>query len=224
MGMKCEVASCDNEATVHLTEIRDGKKHEMHLCERCAQEKGLPGKSHFSISDLLAGIASQAQAATQQSRTRKGKESACPVCSTTISQFQSSGRFGCPECYTTFRDDVQGLVEKIHDSSQHVGKVPKRVSSEISLQKDIRQLQVELKRAVRREDYEKAAAIRDDIRKMEEKLKASGGEGVPAETDEEAPPAPPSPPAPEKGHGHGKKKPHSEGGEKGDKGEKKSEK
>jgi len=219
MGMKCEVASCENEATVHLTEIRDGKKHEMHLCERCAAEKGLPGKSHFSISDLLAGIASQAQTATQQPRSRKGKESSCPVCTTTISQFQSSGRFGCPECYTTFREDVQGLVEKIHDSSQHIGKVPKRVSSEISLQKDIRQLQVELKRSIKREDYEKAAAIRDQIRQMEEKLKASGGgEGAASAADEDEPQSPPPPP-PEKGHGQGKKKPHSEGG-----GEKKTEK
>jgi protein arginine kinase activator len=204
MGMKCEVASCENEATVHLTEIRDGKKHEMHLCERCAQDKGLPGKAHFSISDLLAGIASQAQSTTQKT-TKRGKEAACPTCSTTLSQFQSSGRFGCPECYTTFRDDVQGLVEKIHDSSQHIGKVPHRVSAEISLQKDIRQLQVELKRAIRREDYEKAAGIRDQIRQMEEKIKESpGGEGS----------TPPTPEVPKPKEG-GKKKPHSsEGGEK----------
>ena len=204
MGMKCEVQSCENEATVHLTEIREGKKHEMHLCERCAAEKGLPGKSHFSISDLLAGIASQAQTATV--KAKRGKETACPVCTTTLTQFQSSGRFGCPECYTTFKEDVQGLVEKIHDSSQHIGKVPTRVSSEISLQKDIRQLQVELKRAVRREDYEKAAAIRDQIRQMEEKLNLQNQQA--AESKESQPRTPP--PAPP--GGHGKKKSHGEGG------------
>ena len=169
MGMKCEVETCENEATVHLTEIREGKKHEMHLCERCASEKGLPGKSHFSISDLLHGIASQAQAQSQKSK--RSRETACPNCGATLSQFQSSGRFGCPECYVTFKDDVQGLVEKIHDSSQHVGKVPRRVSSEISLQKDIRQLQLDLKKAVKREDYEKAAAIRDQINQLEEQIK-----------------------------------------------------
>jgi len=206
MGMKCEVQSCDNEATVHLTEIRDGKKHEMHLCERCAAEKGLPGKSHFSISDLLAGIASQAQ--SQAQRSKRGKEAACPVCTTTLSQFQSSGRFGCPDCYTTFKEDVQGLVEKIHDSSQHVGKVPHRVPSEVSLQKDIRQLQVELKRAVRREDYEKAAAIRDQIKHMEEKLKSESPDAPPESK-------PSKPAAPSAGHSHpGKKKEKPEGGEK----------
>lgn len=206
MGMKCEVQNCENEATVHLTEIRDGKKHEMHLCERCAAEKGLPGKTHFSISDLLAGIASQAQ---QTQRGKRGKEAACPGCTTTLSQFQASGRFGCPDCYTTFKDDVQGLVEKIHDASQHVGKVPQRVSSEVSLQKDIRQLQVELKRAVRREDYEKAAGLRDQIKQAEERLKTE----LPAATAKEPTlPPPPAikPPAPP----HSKKKEKPEGGEK----------
>jgi protein arginine kinase activator len=214
MGMKCDVESCENEATVHLTEIREGKKHEMHLCERCAAEKGLPGKSHFSISDLLAGIASQTQ--TQQQKAKRGKEVGCPVCGTTLSQFQSSGRFGCPECYTTFRDDVQGLVEKIHDASQHIGKVPHRVSSEISLQKDVRQLQLELKRAIRREDYEKAAQLRDEIKTMEDKIKTDEGEAGSATAYQPQIP-PPAPVTPEKpksppssqgghGHGHGKKK------------------
>jgi protein arginine kinase activator len=206
--MKCDVESCQNEATVHLTEIKDGVKHEMHLCERCAAEKGLPGKQHFSFSDLLAGIASQA--ASQAQKTRRGKEVACPVCATTLSQFQASGRFGCAECYATFKDEVQGLVEKIHDSSQHIGKVPKRLSVEISLQKDIRQLQLELKRAVRREDYEKAAALRDQIHQIEEKLKVEAPEKAegPAPAASPAGESAPAPaPAP-------KKKPPAEGGKK----------
>jgi protein arginine kinase activator len=202
MGMKCESESCENEATVHLTEIREGKKIEMHLCEKCAAAKGLPGKAHFSISELLAGIASQSQQ-TQAKSAKKGKEAACPNCSTTLSQFQASGRFGCPECYTTFRDDVQGLVEKIHDAAQHTGKVPRRVSAEISLQKDIRQLQLELKRAVRREDYEKAGALRDQIRILEEKVSGSASAEKPA-----APEPPAKPPA----SGSSRKK--ADGGEK----------
>jgi len=228
MGMKCDVQSCENEATVHLTEIREGKKHEMHLCERCAAEKGLPGKSHFSISELLAGMATQAKAESQKQR-RGGRETACPTCTTTLTQFQSSGRFGCPDCYTTFKEEVQGLVEKIHDSSQHVGKVPRRVSAEISLQKDIRQLQVDLKRAVRREDYEKAAAIRDQIRQAEEALKAkealAGATSTPPPLAIRPAPLDPAGPGGPGGIGPGaapghathhapKKKPHNEGGEK----------
>jgi protein arginine kinase activator len=220
MGMKCEVENCENEATVHLTEIRDGKKHEMHLCERCASEKGLPGKSHFSISELLAGIASQTQSTPQKSR--KSKEAACPTCSTTIPQFQASGRFGCPDCYTTFKDDVQGLVEKIHDSSQHLGKIPKRLPVEASSQKDIQQLQNALKQAIRKEDYEKAASIRDQLRKLEEELQKSASPSLSAgdtgATGISTPPAMPPEKSSEKSStpekGSSKKKPNSDGGEK----------
>lgn len=191
MAMKCEADNCENEATVHLTEIRDGVKHEMHLCESCAATKGLPGKSHFTIQQLLAGIASQTQAFSQN-KTRRGKDPVCPACGTTLSQFQSSGRFGCPECYVAFREDVQNLVEKIHDSVQHCGKVPARTSSDVAMQKDLRQLQGELKKAIRHEEYEHAAGLRDQIRKLEERMAAGG---LPAGADDAAIPrtTPPKP-------------------------------
>ena len=39
--MKCD--NCNKQATVHLTEIKNGKKIEKHLCEQCAaQSEGLP--------------------------------------------------------------------------------------------------------------------------------------------------------------------------------------
>ncbi|MEI6234408.1 MAG: UvrB/UvrC motif-containing protein [Planctomycetota bacterium] len=181
MAMKCEADNCENEATVHLTEIREGEKHEMHLCEACAATKGLPGKSHYTIQQLLTGIANQTQALSQN-KTRRGKDPECGVCGTTLSQFQSSGRFGCPECYVAFKDDVQSLVEKIHDSTQHCGKVPTRTSSDVAMQKDLRQLQVDLKKAIRHEEYEQAAALRDRIRKIEDLMAAGGvpsGEDTP---------------------------------------------
>jgi protein arginine kinase activator len=166
--MKCQ--NCHKrDATVHLTEIKSGSKHEMHLCESCAASKGLPGKAHFSIQDLLAGIASSQQAGSPKRRT---KELQCAACELTISQFQSTGRFGCVDCYTAFQSEILPLIEKIHDSTQHVGKVPGRASPGVALQKEVRHLQLELKRAVKQEDYEKAAQLRDQIKQAEEKLRA----------------------------------------------------
>lgn len=182
--MKCQVCN-SREATVHLTELKGGKKHEMHLCEKCAAEKGLPGKQHFSISDLLAGIAS----AQQTQKPENTREAQCHACGITLSKFQSSGRFGCPECYTAFRDDILPLIEKIHDASQHTGKVPMRISREVSLQKDIRSLQLDLKKTIKREEYEKAVQIRDQIRILEEQLKGLTQAGAPLAAADAAPPA-----------------------------------
>lgn len=177
--MKCE--HCDKrEATVHLTEIKKGVKQEMHLCEHCASEKGLPGKAHFSISELLAGITSS----SPKKQGKEVREVCCSHCELSLSQFQSSGRFGCPECYESFKDDILPLVVKIHDSSQHVGKVPRRVTSDVSLQTDIRKLNMELRKTIKSEDYEKAAELRDRIKKLEDSLKSGSAkkESKPAPT------------------------------------------
>ena len=53
--MKCD--NCNKPATVHLTEIKNGKKIEKHLCEQCAaQNEGLPVKSHTPINELLTNF------------------------------------------------------------------------------------------------------------------------------------------------------------------------
>ena len=53
--MKCD--NCNKTATVHLTEIKAGKKIEKHLCEQCAaQNEGVPVKSHMPINELLTNF------------------------------------------------------------------------------------------------------------------------------------------------------------------------
>jgi protein arginine kinase activator len=49
--MKCH--HCDNQATVHLTQIINGQMHKMDLCESCAQEKGVTNPDNLSIGSLL---------------------------------------------------------------------------------------------------------------------------------------------------------------------------
>ena len=162
--MKCE--NCEKrDAIVHLTEIRDGVKHEIHLCEQCAAAKGVPdGKMSFPIADLLAGIT---VSAVSVKSSKKARETACQACGITLAEFQASGRFGCAEDYTAFQDEVMPLIEKIHDASQHVGKTPAKSGGQTPEDGEIRRLQAELKKAVQREDYEKAAELRDAIRRLE---------------------------------------------------------
>ena len=55
--MKCD--NCNKQATVHLTEIKNGKKIEKHLCEQCAaQSEGVPTavKGHTPINELLTNF------------------------------------------------------------------------------------------------------------------------------------------------------------------------
>jgi protein arginine kinase activator len=118
----------------------------------------------MSISDFLSGLASGGKETLKQQMP----DVVCEACGLTLSEFQSGGRFGCADCYSAFRQQIMPLIEKIHDASQHVGKMPQRTDRDIAREKSARQLQTELKRAVEREEYEEAARIRDRIRELEQ--------------------------------------------------------
>ena len=167
--MMCEGCK-KRQATIHLTEIINSHKKEVHLCEGCAEKQGVV-KQQMSIADFLAGLASGgAPAAGKQ----KLPDIRCPACGLSLAEFQSVGRFGCAEDYTVFRERLLPLIDKIHDATQHVGKTPSRAGRDVQREKKLLQLQAELKHAVDREEYEEAARLRDQIRKLEENKEPAG--------------------------------------------------
>ncbi|MCP5003023.1 MAG: DNA helicase UvrBC [Planctomycetes bacterium] len=155
--MKCD--SCDKKiATVHLTEIVGTEKKEKHLCEECAHNV----TSHFpkapSPSDILTSIINQVSPEIEEM-----SKTACPVCGLTYLEFRSQGRLGCPMDYDVFQKGLLPLIERMHGSSQHIGKVPANASEEVVKKNELIQLRKELNIAVEKEDYETAALIRDKI-------------------------------------------------------------
>src|SRR5690349_17562692 len=165
--LKCD--SCNKPATVHLTEIRNGKKIEKHLCEQCAaQSEGLPVKSHTPINELLTNFV------MAHSGLQKGAaEATCEGCGITWAEFRQGGLFGCANDYTVFEKDLTPLLQRAHEgATHHVGKVPTRRgggAGAITMKRstDITKLRKELAKAVELEDYEKAAKLRDQIRQAE---------------------------------------------------------
>lgn len=171
--MICE--SChQNLATVHLTEIVQKYKKETHLCEECARTKGVPYKTQFTVKEFLGSVASKGEApsdtpvaATPAPPTGELAEP-CPSCGITFADFRSSGRLGCHADYDHFKRGLLPLLEKIHGSVQHTGRVPARVGARIERQRLIAALQRDLSQAVEREEYERAAELRDKIRGVEQ--------------------------------------------------------
>ena len=153
-----------------MIDVVNNSKQELHLCEDCAQSKGVTIKSHMQKSSSEKGIAEglpeifQNLSGTQSSA---GVET-CPQCDTTYRQFRSSGKFGCPHCYTAFRVKLRDLLEKIHGRAEHKGKVPSRVGGEVALQKELQDLISDLDNAVNDEAYERAAELRDRIQRLQE--------------------------------------------------------
>ena len=164
--MKCD--QCNKPATVHLTEIRNGKKLEKHLCEQCAAKlEGLQGKGHTPINELLTNFV------LAHSGTPREQAAACEQCSMTWADFRQNGLLGCAADYDVFERDLTPLIQRAHEgASQHAGKVPSRSGISQIVRKravDLSKLRKELQRAVESEDYERAAALRDQIKDEEQK-------------------------------------------------------
>ncbi|MCE9532406.1 MAG: UvrB/UvrC motif-containing protein [Planctomycetes bacterium] len=160
--MKCQF--CDSPATVHLTDIINKKKHEVHICEACAREHDLipDAKQELNVPALL-------QFLLNQKKGEKAKNEAidlvCPHCGMKYAQFRTQGRLGCPKDYEVFRAALEPLLERIHRHVRHEGKVPRSVPLNPPV-KSIEEMQQRIRDAVLEERYEEAARLRDLIRSM----------------------------------------------------------
>ncbi len=158
-------------ATLHFTKIVNGQKAEYHICDSCAKEKGelIHGSNNvFSIHNLLSGLLNYdpinagSKVATKPVR--------CASCGLTYNQFSQSGRFGCSDCYKAFEGRLDPLFKRVHGSTVHGGKIPKRKGESISQKRHLQELKKTLSKKIEREEFEEAAKIRDTIRQLEQKI------------------------------------------------------
>jgi protein arginine kinase activator len=163
-----------NKATVHLTEIVNEQITKLNLCEVCAKEKGSDAEQHFGIADLLAAL-SDVQTVPPAAGVPAAKAK-CVHCGLAYEDFKKIGRLGCSECYATFRPSLAPLLKRIHGSTQHLGKSPspdhlKEQKVLSRLREDLETVKAELQKAIQREEFEEAAALRDKIKFLEKKIK-----------------------------------------------------
>jgi protein arginine kinase activator len=151
----------EKPATVHLTEIKGEKMQKVDLCETCAKAKGV-SNSDFAVADLLLGLG----ASSEIDQSASGAELKCPHCGFTQADFKKSGRLGCPECYQTFVEGLEGLLKTMHKGTRHTGKVPEALRRNRESADRMKTLQKKLGKAVEEEDFEQAAIIRDEIKKL----------------------------------------------------------
>ena len=156
----------ENEAVIHLTQIVDNQMGTFHLCEACAADKGLepePKMGNVPLTDFLAGMSEQTE-----EPERTSESAACDFCGLTLRDFKKTGRLGCSHCYVTFDDHLRGLFRQLHGGTQHVGKVYLPPDpSEAERNEQVTRLRRKLEAAVQREEFERAAQIRDQIHELE---------------------------------------------------------
>ena len=164
--MQCQICN-KRTATIHLTEISEGVRTEMHICERCATEQGIAAQSQISVNDLLSNLLAS-QPSDDELLASADDVSTCPNCGFTLDRLRKEGTLGCPHDYEVFQHSLLPLIERAHNgSSTHCGKVPSKIPAETRQLAELSQLRQELEKAVRNEDYERAAELRDKIKPLE---------------------------------------------------------
>lgn len=144
---------------------------EIHLCEACAEQKGTDFKAHFDFSKLLTSLGDFGGTGI---RSEEQEALTCKTCGMTTEEFGKTGRLGCPNCYTSFRDFLMPLLKRVQRDTQHVGKVPPQASTAVKRTINLRDLHERLKKSIESEDFEAAATLRDQISQLEEKKKSNG--------------------------------------------------
>ena len=174
-----------NEVTFKYTQVINGVKKEMNLCDKCARELGLKDMNfsmpiNFSsfLSDFFNDYNDSLLPSFMGTQTL-----GCKSCGTTFDNFVNSGEFGCSSCYDLFEDRITPILRNLQGATRHVGRGyraikpstgDEKTSAKKTVKKEesqIEKLQKDLQKAIKDERYEDAAKIRDEIKKLENKLK-----------------------------------------------------
>ena len=164
--MKCE--KCDKRATVHIIDIRDEVMQDRHLCQKCAKSDGyIMTPDDVSFEDVLNRLISDSSELVDVGeRGSSDSMKLCPECGTSLKDIVRKGVAGCAKDYEVFRSELSGILEKVHGSAAHIGKTPARDDEQARKQQSIQAIEKQLEEAVKAENYELAAELRDQLSEL----------------------------------------------------------
>lgn len=170
--MKCERCQ-KNEATFFYEENINGERKKYSLCAYCAKEMQNSGelktvKSPFEemgfADTLLGSLFYPAEAARIGTGAKK-----CSRCGFTLRDFREHGKAGCPDCYVTFAAELEPTIRSMHGSATHTGRAPSKLRKKLDRADRLKELRSALNDAIKKEEFEEAARLRDEIRATEGK-------------------------------------------------------
>jgi protein arginine kinase activator len=159
---KCD--QCEAKAIITEVVVKNGEKVEQKLCEKCAASAGIAIQLHSQAAQALSQFAlSQGIPAP-----KPPGQTPCPACGLLFAQFRKEHHLGCPDCYAAFEEELGPLIERAHEGgTHHVGKLPRSRAGSGDRLRRAAALRKQLNQAIEAEQFEKAAVIRDQIRRLE---------------------------------------------------------
>ena len=168
---KCPITGspCPHIKCIHVTEVTNYQATEAKdMCTNCGlayiSDKGGP-KYDSTAEQVFQMIGSILKNAVQDKPCgviQPKKQIGCPTCGSTPEEILMTGKIGCGNCYEYYKKELAVLIEKCQSgATKHMGKVPKQFNPELT-----KKLEADLKVAIEKENYEQAAKLRDEIKKL----------------------------------------------------------
>ena len=176
-GIKMLCEKCHQKpATVHMHQIINGAKTEIHLCQDCSTQIEAPISIETLFNGLLGSFLSMA-ADKQSSHMTHVHYEPCPTCGMTYEGFKSAGgKLGCAACYRVFSRELDAILKNVQASVKHEGKFPKKYGRAMFQKKEAGRLRSLMRKAIEDENFEEAARLRDEIRILEAAEKDSSAD------------------------------------------------
>lgn len=157
--MKC--SKCDKEAVFHYQSNINGEKSEYHLCADCAKEEGFGEMLEFKPASIFGSFNRDPFGSFFRDFWNE------PF------GMLSDGFFGrnMLSAPTMTAPEVNVKVgsepETANTAEEKTDNIPKDAGGEFRAKRELHVLRSQLRAAVRAEEYEKAAELRDKIRAIE---------------------------------------------------------
>lgn len=176
------------DAEVIIKNVTKDGVQSIGLCRDCAREMGLLSPDVPSITISFSMVepdfikARKRRSAAKQKRLEQENALVCSECGMMYGQFRETGLLGCPACYEAFRFPLGALLQEQQGAESHWGGTSD-IFSEIGavdtdaaidddaqvrvVSDELSRLGSELAAAVECEQYERAAQIRDKMKRIE---------------------------------------------------------
>lgn len=150
--------NCKKETAVFFYEQNvNGKSTSVALCKNCSKKISSPYKSFGFFEPFF-------KATVQESSS---DEKICNLCGMRFEDIRKLGKVGCPECYKTFKSELDVIIRQIHGTAKHCGCTPQSSPEAVTAdESELDKLQKRLSEAIATENYEEAATLRDMIKEI----------------------------------------------------------
>ena len=122
-----------NEANVRYTQIVNGVKKEMILCEDCARKLGIGNfkmRIPLHFSNLLGNLFEDYDEGLLPSFIKENSRE-CDSCGTLYDDFINTGLLGCADCYDMFEDRLDPMLKNIQGNTKHIGRKPLNINEKM---------------------------------------------------------------------------------------------